>query len=86
MEETGYSVQNLHRIAHPYLSPGGSSERIHIFYSEVSLADRVGEGGGLIAEHEDIRVIGLPIEEAFAMAGDRKIVDAKTLLALDMHP
>src|SRR5262249_49131404 len=46
MEETGYSVKSLRPIARVYLSPGGSSERIHIFYGEVSIKDRTGSGGG----------------------------------------
>ena len=43
LEETGYSVKSLRRIACVYLSPGGSSERIHISV-EVSPSDdhRVG--------------------------------------------
>jgi nudix-type nucleoside diphosphatase (YffH/AdpP family) len=82
MEETGFSVQLLRRIGYPYLSPGGSSERIHIFYSEVSLKDRLGKGGGVVSEQEDIRIVGLPIDEAFAMVRDGQILDAKTLVAL----
>jgi ADP-ribose pyrophosphatase len=82
LEETGFRVQNLRRIARPYLSPGGSSERIHIFYSEVSFADREGKGGGVVAEQEDIRIVFLPVNEAFAMARQGQILDAKTLVAI----
>jgi len=37
LEETGYTVRDLRKIACVYLSPGGSSERIHIFYGQVSV-------------------------------------------------
>jgi ADP-ribose pyrophosphatase len=81
-EETGYSLGAVERIACVYLSPGGSSERVHIFYSPVSLADRVGGGEGLAAEMEDIKLVGVPREEAFAKMRDGKVLDAKTVIAL----
>jgi ADP-ribose pyrophosphatase len=82
LEETGYTVRTLVPIASVYLSPGGSSERVHIFYAEVSLADRSAAGGGLQAEQEDIRLITLPIIDAFSKGREGLILDAKTLIAL----
>jgi len=82
MEETGYAVKSLRRIACVYLSPGGSSEKIYIFYGEVSTTDRLGKGGGVLAEDEDIRLISMPMAEAFAKARDGQIQDAKTLIGL----
>lgn len=82
VEETGYSVKSLRRITCAYLSPGGSSERIHIFYGEVSMSDRVGAGGGVLEENEDIRLISMPLAEALAKARDGQIQDAKTLIGL----
>lgn len=82
MEETGYSVKSFRRITSVYLSPGGSSERIHIFYGEVSMSDRLGAGGGVLAENEDIRLISMPVAEAIAKARDGQIQDAKTLIGL----
>jgi nudix-type nucleoside diphosphatase (YffH/AdpP family) len=82
IEETGYSVKSLRKIACVYLSPGGSSERIHIFYGEVSMADRTGAGGGVIDEGEDIRLISMPIADAIAQAKSGQIQDAKTLIGL----
>lgn len=82
MEETGYSVNSLRRIACVYLSPGGSSEQIHIFYGEVSMSDRVGIGGGVLDENEDIRLISMPMAEASAKARSGQIQDAKTLIGL----
>jgi nudix-type nucleoside diphosphatase (YffH/AdpP family) len=82
IEETGYAPRLLRRIACVYLSPGASSERIHLFYAEVSLGDQIGTGGGLMEEGEDIRLIQLPVEEAFAKATAGEIQDAKTLIAI----
>jgi ADP-ribose pyrophosphatase len=82
VEETGYSPRSLVKIGCVYLSPGGSSERIHIFYAEVSLADKIAAGGGLLEEGEDIRLILMPAAEAIAKAKNGEIEDAKTLLAI----
>ena len=78
-EESGYEVEQLEQIATFYLSPGGSSERIILFYAEVSDAGRVGSGGGEIAEGESIEIVEVPIDaiKADALAG--RIDDAKTL-------
>ena len=35
-EETGYEVENLQQIATFYMSPGGTSERVLLYYGEVS--------------------------------------------------
>ena len=46
-----------------------------------SPADRLSAGGGLEGEGEDIEVIELPLDKAFAMIG-KEIVDMKTILLL----
>jgi hypothetical protein len=50
--------------------------------AEYSAADRIAEGGGLIAEGEDIEVLEIPLEEALAMVGRGEIMDAKTIMLL----
>lgn len=82
LEETGYAVANMHSIATVYLTPGGSSERIHIFYAEIADRDRIEAGGGLAAEHEDIRMAWMAIEDASRLCAEGAIHDAKTLIAL----
>ena len=47
-EETGYRVCGLELVTSFYLTPGGSSERIYLFYAEIEEADREREGGGLL--------------------------------------
>jgi hypothetical protein len=43
---------------------------------------RIGSGGGLEEEGEDIEVLELPIDQALAMIADGRIVDAKTIMLL----
>jgi hypothetical protein len=43
---------------------------------------KIGAGGGLASEGEDIEVLELPVDEALAMTADRRIVDAKTIMLL----
>jgi ADP-ribose pyrophosphatase len=81
-EETGYRVTTLTPIQTFYLSPGGSSERIHLFYAAITRDARVGQGGGLTSEDEDIREVALPLSEAFAWLDAGECADAKTIIAL----
>jgi hypothetical protein len=46
------------------VSPGGSSERIHLSHVEVRDADKVAQGGGVAAENEDICVVEWTLDEA----------------------
>ena len=80
VEEAGYQVGDLEFISRFYVSPGGTSERIHLY---LGLAHRkVGSGGGLISEHEDIQVVEIPLDEAMEMVETEEIRDAKTIIAL----
>ncbi|OQX87437.1 hypothetical protein B6D60_03865 [candidate division KSB1 bacterium 4484_87] len=81
-EEIGYSVRNLRPIFHFYPSPGASNEIIYLFYGEISPTQHTSAGGGVISEGEDIRVVEISFEKAFAMMQNGEINDAKTLIAL----
>jgi nudix-type nucleoside diphosphatase (YffH/AdpP family) len=81
-EELGYRPEHVEPIAHFYVSPGGSSERIFLFYAEVSAGSRVSAGGGLAAEHENIRVVRLARDDARRDLAAGAIVDAKTIIGL----
>jgi nudix-type nucleoside diphosphatase (YffH/AdpP family) len=83
LEEAGYAVQGEYRpIATIYPSPGGSSECIYLFLGLVDHEDQINEGGGLVAEGEDIQVESLPFQESMSMIDRGEISDAKTIIAL----
>lgn len=80
MEEMGYKINSPQLLHTFYVSPGASTERIFLFYAEVSPKDKIGQGGGMEGENEDIQTIGIPISEIKERLSDIK--DAKTLVAL----
>jgi nudix-type nucleoside diphosphatase (YffH/AdpP family) len=81
-EELGYELADLKHISSLYVSPGGTSERVHVYYSEVNSSDKKSEGGGLSSEKEDIRLVRLSIEKMKESLADGRIRDAKTILSL----
>ncbi|SLN59924.1 NUDIX domain-containing protein [Oceanibacterium hippocampi] len=82
LEETGYRVGALESWGWYFASPGGSAERVHMFYGEIGSGDRVAGGGGLDHEHEDIRLIEPTLAEVWRMLDNGSILDAKTLIGL----
>jgi len=82
IEEAGYEPTTLTPLGDYYVSPGGCSERIFLYLSEVDAGKPVGDGGGLDEEHEDIRVFWVKREEALAMVADGRINSSGPMLAL----
>ncbi|GAC1359827.1 MAG: ADP-ribose diphosphatase [Ktedonobacteraceae bacterium] len=82
-EEIGYKVAtSITHIATFYVSPGASSEQISLYYVEVSNADRVGKGGGLVSENEDIKLEEWSPTDLWRALESGTINDAKTLIAV----
>ena len=81
-EEIGYQLHDVRKVVEAFMSPGSVTEKLHFFIAEYEAAMRVGDGGGLAEEGEDIEVLELPIDSALAMISDGRIVDAKTIMLL----
>jgi ADP-ribose pyrophosphatase len=81
-EETGYKVFKLEHISTFYVSPGGSSERIILYYAEVDETNKTEAGGGIASEHEDIITLELSLTEALEQIQSGQIADAKTILGI----
>ncbi len=83
LEELGYEIGTPELISEFYTSPGASTERIFLFFHEVSTQDKIRKGGGAKAENEDIQSVKLPVDEiAFKLS---QLEDAKTILALQWY-
>jgi nudix-type nucleoside diphosphatase (YffH/AdpP family) len=81
-EETGYRVQDVQKVFEAYMSPGSVTEKLHFFIAEYDAHTRVGNGGGVQTEGEDIEVVELALEDALASMRRGDIVDAKTIMLL----
>lgn len=81
-EETGYRVSEAKKVFEMYMTPGSVSEMIYFFVAEYTQKNKVGEGGGLEDEKEDIEVIEMLFEEAYIKIQAGEIKDAKTVLLL----
>jgi ADP-ribose pyrophosphatase len=80
-EETGYRVSQPRRLWDAFMSPGSVTERVHFFVAAYEHGDRVGVGGGVKEEGEDVEVLELDIDEALSKIGTG-IVDGKTIMLL----
>ena len=81
-EETGYRLGEIRKIFECFMSPGSVTEKLHFFVGEYDAAMRVGDGGGLESEGEEIAVLELPFDQAMTMIETGEIADAKTIMLL----
>ena len=81
-EESGYRVTNVKKVLQSYMSPGAVTEIVHMFVAEYTDEMKVGDGGGLADEHENIEVLEVPFIKALKMVDDNEISDGKTIMLL----
>ncbi|WP_020175674.1 NUDIX domain-containing protein [Methyloferula stellata] len=81
-EEAGFKIEKPVRIFEAFMSPGSVTEKLTFFVVRYRPEDRVGPGGGLADEGEDIEVIEPTLDEALAMIESGEICDAKTIALL----
>jgi len=81
-EESGFKVTHVEKVFEAYMSPGAVTEIIHYFIAEYNDRDKIGEGGGLASEQEDITVLEVDFDKAFDMIKSGQIKDAKTIMLL----
>lgn len=82
-EETGLTIDTFEHITTFYPSPGGSSERIYLYYSEVSGdGAKYKETGGLLGHGEDVKAVEVTLEDSLAKIKSGEIVDAKTIIGI----
>lgn len=79
-EELGYesSESDFFPIGSIYVSPGGTSEKIHVFFVEV--CHKTGDGGGV--EDENILIVEMSYFEVMELLENNLFEDAKTLIGM----
>lgn len=80
-EEAGLSFSKLEKICEYLVSPGGTTEMIHLYYGCVN-TESAGGLFGLEHEHEDIRAHVVSADEAIAMISDGRINNAAAIIAI----
>ena len=81
IEEAGCTLLSLAPICEYYVSPGGSNEYLHLY---CGIVDASSAGGihGLASEHENIRVLNLSSDEAFAKLRAGEIKTSPAIISL----
>lgn len=74
-EEIGYAVDMLEELHTFYSSPGAATEKVTLYYAEVS--EQHAKGGGNDQEHEHIRIMKYTAQELEQL----QTLDAKTIIA-----
>ena len=76
-EETGYEAKSIRRLGGFYMTPGYCTEYIHVFLAQKLVWNPLPQD-----EDEFLKVIQIPIEEAYRMAEAGEMNDVKTIAAL----
>lgn len=80
-EEAGAVIRDLIPITNYWSSPGGTSEKVHLFCALVD-STHIGGVHGLQGEHEDILVRKVPFNQAYDAIATGEINNAATIIAL----
>jgi ADP-ribose pyrophosphatase len=82
-EETGLKPDRFERISHVMLMQGGCDEAMFLYAARVTLPQPGAAGTfGLVQEGEDIRMLIMPAEAAFALLDADRIGNATAALCL----
>jgi len=81
-EESGYRVTEVKKVIDAYMSPGAVTEIVSMFVAEYNDNMKVGNGGGLATEHENIEVLEVTFSDALKMVETGEVSDGKTIMLL----
>jgi len=84
LEELGYKVTETKYLTTFFVSPGGSSERNHLYLCHTSSKLKVNSGGGAEGENEGIEIIKYTRQQVMDKLQNNEFQDAKTLIGLLM--
>jgi nudix-type nucleoside diphosphatase (YffH/AdpP family) len=79
LEEAGLRLHALEFVGAAYSCASLTTEKIHLYLAPYGRADRAQDGGGAEGEHENIRVVEMPLADLAALADRAELTDLKTL-------
>lgn len=82
LEETGLRLRHVKPVAHVWMTPSSTTERVHLFLAEYAADDRIGTGGGAADEIETIDAREEPLAELWTDAVSGRVTDAKLFMLL----
>jgi nudix-type nucleoside diphosphatase (YffH/AdpP family) len=82
LEELGYEVSEIVYLTTFFLSPGGTSERIHLYLCQSSSSLKIEDGGGAEDENEGIEIIKYSRGEVAERLSTNAFEDAKTIIGM----
>lgn len=84
-EETGFAPSEASFVSAIYPSPAAVTEKLFLFCAEVDDGMRLGAGGGLAQEEEEVTTREIAVARARAMMEAGEIADAKTLILMQWY-
>ena len=82
LEETGYEVPSVEKVAEVYTSPGAVTEMLYLYQAAYDPGMKKEAGGGVADESEDIELQEWSYTEVQEALKQGSIRDAKTLILL----
>jgi nudix-type nucleoside diphosphatase (YffH/AdpP family) len=82
LEETGFRVPSVQKVMEAYSSPGAVTESLSYYMSAYDLTMKVGPGGGLAHETEDIELLEYSYKEVLEHLERGVFRDAKSIILL----
>jgi nudix-type nucleoside diphosphatase (YffH/AdpP family) len=79
LEEVGLRLHDLEFVGATYSCASLTTEKLHLYLAPYGRADRAEAGGGAEGEHENIRIVEMPLAELARMADRAELTDLKTL-------
>jgi len=81
-EETGLAPTSIEYICNYMASPGGCTEKLHVYCAIADLSECHGGVSGLETEGEDIRLLVIPADDVFAEIYSGRFNNAATMIGL----
>jgi nudix-type nucleoside diphosphatase (YffH/AdpP family) len=77
LEEVGLRLGAVEHVGRMWTSPGVSTERMDLYLAAYTDTDRIGDGGGLAEDHENITVVEMSLDELARAADAGTLADMK---------